>query len=157
MGTHPYAEVYLLAYYVGISHKLVSLLGTVEVNVLVDWCSWSPGIQGDGPRLSSRGHLEGTWPLLFLQDQQGVFSLQEEEGAKESRLCKKIEGDILTLMEPFDKICTQVPRNSQGGLLDDNLEDGGEEEDRNKKSAGVSEGKKTAGLKVKKSSKKGNK
>ena len=39
--------------------------------------------------------------------------------------------------------------------MDDNLEDGGEEEDGNKKSVGVSKGKKTAGLSVKKSRRKG--
>ena len=49
-----------------------------------------------------------------------------------------------------------MPRNSKGGL-DDNSEDEGEEEDRRQKSVGVSKGKKTAGLNVKKSSRKGNK
>ena len=49
-----------------------------------------------------------------------------------------------------------MPRNSKGGL-DDDSEDEGEVEDRNKKSAGVSKGKKTAGLNVKKSVKKGKK
>merc|ERR1712192_112232 len=51
----------------------------------------------------------------------------------------------------------KVPRNSQGGL-DDNLEGGGEEEeDRREKGVGVSKGKKTTGLNVKKSGRKGNK
>ena len=41
--------------------------------------------------------------------------------------------------------------------MDDNLDDGGEEEDRRQEGVGVSKGKKTAGLNVKKSGRKGNK
>ena len=106
VGTHPHAEVYLLSF------KILRF----ATKCCLCWTCWrSTGIQGDGSCLSSWGHLEGTWPPLFLQGQQGVFSIQEEEGAEESRLCQKIEGDILTLTYPLTKFvfrCQGIPRGA---------------------------------------------
>ena len=103
--------------------------------------------------------MERARPLCLLQGQeQGIFSLQEEEGSEESRLCPKTEGDILFILKAvLTDFIMQVPRNSKGGFLDDNSEAEEEEEDEGRSEERVSKSKKAASRPLKKSVKKGKK